>query len=120
MRKFDDIGTGHRSSVGTTGDETYRRNGLDVASQEKRTDPMRRDFVDGRADVADLRGVQWVLRGMYSHHDGCIVVTSRPESSRWPEHLADCIAKDDSIPHCDRLDAGAVTMRSTQHFGHGE
>jgi len=56
---------------------------------------------------------------MYSQHDRCIVVTGRSESSRWPEHLADCIAEVDSVTHRDRLDGRFVVACSVEQFGDG-
>jgi len=58
MWKFDDVGAEKRTACGTIRDKVHRGDSLDVTSQKKRTDPMRRDFVDGRTNVAGFRGDQ--------------------------------------------------------------
>ncbi len=119
MWKLDDIGMGHRTSVCTTGDEASRGDGFDVAGEEKRTGPMRRNSVDGRIRVVGLPGGRGSLRGAQAQHDGCVVVARRPESEWRPEHFAGCIAEHDSIAHRDRLDARPVTPCRVQQFRYG-
>jgi len=119
MWKFDHIGARHRTAGGTLGQEAHRGDGFDVARQEERTHSWCCDLFDGPTRVADGRGSDRSMRGVDPQHDRCIVVTGRPESARWPEHIADCIAEVDSVPHRDRLDARSLVARGLEQFGDG-